>query len=148
MRYCNKKKLIPVINSLLDKSIVRIEEEIKDKYKPRIETFVRLTKEYEDENKLRQAFEDLEKKAFKQLQLLLSYVNKSRNKSDEITEIRRSELIQSVNATYQQCDQLIKKGILELYEQEVDRIEIYSKCCKRSFRNSAFQTSIIRIGTN
>ena len=64
----NQHKVIPVINTLLDKGIVLMEEQLSDRYKPRMEVFVELNKAYlEDETKFESLFMELEKKARKQM---------------------------------------------------------------------------------
>ena len=56
-----------IIKSLLEKGVLIIYEELKEKFKPKIEEFVRLTKEANNEDILKSIFARLEKKAFKQL---------------------------------------------------------------------------------
>ncbi|MEA3478076.1 MAG: primosomal protein N' [Bacteroidota bacterium] len=117
------KNAIPLIKYLIDRSLITVDEEIKDRYRPKIESFVRLAREYEDESKLQEAFDQLDKRAFKQLQILLSYINLSRNSSSADKEVRRSTLVKSVQASYQQLNQLIRKGILEVHEKVINRLD-------------------------
>ena len=68
-------KVIPVIKTMLEKGIILMEEELPERYRPRKETFIRLTEEYAgNEEKFKDLFELLEKKARKQLELLMSFL--------------------------------------------------------------------------
>lgn len=118
------KKIIPLVNNLLEKGLIYLEEELQDKYKPKIESFVRLTEPYrQDEENLKPVFEELSRKAYKQMELLLSYIHLSRENKGKIREIKRPELIKSVDASTAALNALVKKGILEVYDLETSRLE-------------------------
>ena len=117
-----QKKVLPLINTLLAKSVIRVQEEIRTRYKPKIEAFVRFTQEYSEEEKIKEIFDDLGKKAYRQLQILVSYINLSRNGQKGESEVRRTELLKSVDGTHAQINGLVKKEIFEIYHKEVDRL--------------------------
>lgn len=107
------QKTIPLIKTMMDKKILLIEEELSGEYKPKLETFVSLNPEYlDDDLKLREAFDDLNKRAFKQLQVLMSLVNLTQNGATKSEDIALSILLKSVDATHAQVEALVKKGIL------------------------------------
>jgi len=121
----NQQKVIPVINTLLDKGIVLMEEQLSERYKPKLETFVELNTAYlEDETKFESLFRDLEKKAKKQSELLMSFLALSKYGSEKILEVTRSELLQSVHATAPVLDGLVKKNVLEIHERVISRVNI------------------------
>jgi len=95
-------KVIPVIKTLIEKGVVLVEEEIKEKYTPRMEAYVKLTDNYSDESKLQEIFDSLEKKAFKQLELLMSYISISGFGKGKPKEVMRSELLKASNCTEKQ----------------------------------------------
>src|ERR1041385_4811477 len=64
----DRKTVYPVVRKLLNEGVILVYEEIQQRYKPKYETYVRLSDEYEAEQKLKEVFSQLEKKAFKQLQ--------------------------------------------------------------------------------
>ena len=82
-RIIGQMKVIPVVKTMLEKGIILMEEKLSEKYRPRKEVFVRLTEEYSDEEKFKDLFEQLEKRAGKQLELLMSFLVLSRQKSDQ-----------------------------------------------------------------
>ncbi len=107
------QKTIPLIKTMMDKKILLIEEELSSKYKPKLETFIGLNPELlDDELKLREAFESLNKRAFKQLQVLMSLVNLTQNMASKSVDVSLSTLLKSVDATHAQVEALVKKGII------------------------------------
>jgi primosomal protein N' (replication factor Y) len=116
-------KVIPVIKTMLEKGIILMEEKVPERYRPRKEAYVRLTEEYQDEEKFRDLFTQLEKKAKKQLELLMSFLVLSRQKTDNTQEVSRTGLLKSVKANSSVLEGLISKGVLEVYEKVVSRIE-------------------------
>jgi primosomal protein N' (replication factor Y) len=118
------KKIIPLVNNLLEKGLIYTEEELQDRYRPKVETFVRLSTPYrENEEALKEVFDDLSKRAFKQLEILLSYMNLSRENKGKFREIKRPELLKSVDAPAAALNALVKKGVMELFDQETSRLE-------------------------
>lgn len=97
----------------------------KNGYSEKKESFVRLTTRFNNPDKLQEAFL-LVKRAFKQEQLLLAFVQYTRNLSIG-KEISKKELIQKSHSSDQALAGLIKKGILESYEKQVSRLEVYNK---------------------
>ncbi|MBI4930307.1 MAG: primosomal protein N' [Bacteroidetes bacterium] len=106
-----------VVKSLLEKGVVCIYEELKEKFKPKVEEFVRLTKHASDEENLKTIFDELEKKAFKQLEVLMEFVHLSAVQK----EIKKSELLKRKDASPAVIDALKKKNVLEVYEKETGR---------------------------
>ena len=118
-----RKKIIPLIKTLIEKGIVTLEEELRSKYKPRIETCVKLSAAYEaDEESLRDVMDELNRKAPKQLELLLSYFQLARIKSSRPHYLTRAQLLKSVNGSPAQLTALVKKGVFELYELATSRL--------------------------
>ncbi|RZL33035.1 MAG: primosomal protein N', partial [Pedobacter sp.] len=68
----NKKNILPVIKRLIEKNIVKVEEEVTESYKPKLIRYVRLKPQYNSSEGLNQLLELL-KKAQKQKEIVLSY---------------------------------------------------------------------------
>ena len=58
-RIVEYKKVIPLIKNLIEKKVVLVEEELKDRYQPKVESYVSLTTAYRYEQKLQQVFDEL-----------------------------------------------------------------------------------------
>ena len=87
-------------------------------YKPRTETYLRLTSKFSSEQALHVAL-DMLQRAPKQLKALVDFINLSDSQSD--TEISRDELLNQGH-TLQTINSLQKRSILEAYEKEVGRL--------------------------
>ena len=68
----NKKNVFPILQKLIDKNILVLQEEIQESYKPKLVRYVRLNKEFDSNNGLQQLLETL-KGASKQKEVILSY---------------------------------------------------------------------------
>jgi len=117
------QKIIPLIKTLIEKNVIVTEEEITEKYKPKIESYIRLTDNFLNERELMDLFDKLEKKAFRQLQLLQSFLQLSGYFQIFDNEIKKSELLKNPDFTDAQIKTLVKKGIFEVIEKEQSRIE-------------------------
>jgi primosomal protein N' (replication factor Y) len=116
------KKVFPLIKNLIEKKVVLVEEELKDRYQPKKETYVRFTDEYRHDEKLQQLFDDLEKRAFKQLELVMTYIRMSEVHSKTHTEVKRPDLLKMSNAGAGTLDALVKKGVFEVIEKNTSRL--------------------------
>lgn len=118
------KQVHRVIKSMLEKAAIKVQEELKEKFKPRVETFVKLNSAYlNDENLLKEAFDKLEKKAPKQLEVLMAYIHHSKCFSKNSIEIKKSFLNETIEGADAAIKSLTKKNILELYEVETGRLK-------------------------
>ena len=97
-------------------------------YKPRTETFIRLTPNYQNEPTLHVALNILAR-APKQQEAFIAYLSLSRwdtiegnTCSETVLEITREELINAAETTLPVINQLVKRGFLETYEVEVGRL--------------------------
>ena len=97
-------------------------------YRPRTETFIRLTAPFRQEQSLRVALNML-KRAPKQEQAFCEYLALSRWETlegdecrEEPVEITREELMNSSHATSETLSLLVRRGMLETYEVEVGRL--------------------------
>ena len=103
----------------------------EDGYKPRTETYIRLTKPYQNEQFLHIAL-DMLARAAKQQEAFICYlqlsgwdmIGSSEASLSSFTpvEITREELMNFSGATLPIITQLVKRGLLETYEVEVGRL--------------------------
>ncbi|MFH0894797.1 MAG: primosomal protein N', partial [Bacteroidota bacterium] len=117
------KPVHSLIRNLIAKGIAIPEEELKEKYKPLIVSYVRLNDEYHDEKTLQSLFDALEKKAPRQQELLISYLNLSEFHLGQKKEISRSLLLKSCENSSSALNALVKKKVLTIYETEAGRIQ-------------------------
>jgi primosomal protein N' (replication factor Y) (superfamily II helicase) len=110
------KTIQPIVQSLLKKKAIVIYEEVKDKYKPKLEVFYQLSETHKTEIVLQDTLNQLEKKAFKQAEALLYFLHLSKVDTEKIDWIKRKNLTEKVELSA--LNTLVKKGIL--IEQSFD----------------------------
>lgn len=116
------KNILSVIKSLLDKEAIFVKEELKRTYKPRTETRVRLTKAASNEHRLHFFFDELQRRAPKQLDLLMKYIELSGCLGKVQKEVAKKELLQRASATPAVFSGLVERGVFEVYQQEIGRL--------------------------
>lgn len=112
-----------VVKSLIDKGIVATEELLREKYKPKTETYVTLEDKYADINELEQLFTKLEKKAGKQLELLVEFVHSSQWLNENRHDILQSELLKRLQEHTSSFKTLVKNQVFVTYQSEVSRLQ-------------------------
>jgi primosomal protein N' (replication factor Y) (superfamily II helicase) len=114
----HRKTVRHVLRSLLDKNVITIEEGLSERYKPRMETFVRLTAEYNNDFRLKELLDELVK-APKQLNVMMTFLH-FKNISPNIS---KTDLLKKSGTTNATLAGLVKKNILELYKKDISRLE-------------------------
>lgn len=118
-----QQKIIPLVKTLIEKKVALLEEEIQIKYKPKKEVCVRLKEEYSNEAELQKTLDKLSNKAYKQMELLLTFLQMNRFTDDPQKHISRPKLLEKAGASAIQLQALITKGILETYEITQTRLK-------------------------
>ncbi|MDB4241777.1 primosomal protein N' [Polaribacter sp.] len=112
-----KKKVMPIVNSLLEKSVIKIQEEIYEQYKPKLIKYVRLHANYATDTSLETLLESLSR-AKKQREAVLSFFQLSANKKP----IKAKDLEVQANVSSTILKSLVYKNIFEFYHIQIDRI--------------------------
>jgi primosomal protein N' (replication factor Y) len=108
-RIIEQQKIIPLVKTMIEKGIIVLEEELHQRVKPKTEIFVTLAPGLEEEAQLIPVFEQLEKRAKKQLEILMTYIQMSRYGSGSLLEVKRTDLLKKAGGTSAQLDELVKK---------------------------------------
>ena len=112
-----KKKVLPIINELIQKSAVYIKEEIYEQYKPKLIKYVRLSNNYNSENSLELLMNELSRAA-KQREVIMTFFQLSASKKP----IKVKDLEKVSGASSSIIKALEIKGVLEFYFIKTDRI--------------------------
>ncbi len=118
----HKKNVLPVLQSLLQKQVIAINEEITASYKPKLIRYVRLAECYQEESQLVSLLDSLQK-ATKQKEVLLCYFQLQATHPNSITV---KQLTASSGATLALVKSLVEKGIFEEYYLQADRVSFAS----------------------
>ncbi|MCD6018642.1 MAG: primosomal protein [Bacteroidetes bacterium] len=111
------------INKLIKKGAVVIYEEIKDKYKPKLVDYIGVNASLlKDELQLKEVLDTLEKKAFKQAEVLLSVLHllKTEDTAKQLGLIKKSLLLKTFDTAVIKA--LVKKEVLIETELETSRL--------------------------
>lgn len=128
----------PVIKKLIEKKVCMVWEALKETYKHKLETYVHLSPDYHNEEKLSKLLNDWSKnKAPKQLELLLSYLHLIKTEG----EVTQTNLLKKANATAAQLKGLSDKNIVRLEKRSVDRLPSLPRDIKIDFELSFAQAA-------
>ncbi|MCV9931719.1 primosomal protein N' [Flavobacterium sp. LS1R47] len=131
----NKKNVFPILQKLIDKDIVILEQEIQESYKPKLVRYVKLHSKYDSNQGLNELLEVL-KNAAKQKEIVLAYFQLSAVEKKPITVKQLVEASQSSSAVVKA---LIEKEIFEEYFLQHDRINFTGKSTEKELQLSSVQ---------
>jgi primosomal protein N' (replication factor Y) (superfamily II helicase) len=137
-----QKTVYPIIKLLIEKGIIFLQEELKEKFKPKLESYVHITEHADDETNLKTIFETLEKKAPKQLDVVMAYITLSKRYSKEREQVKKSDILKMVDGGEAALRSLVKKNIFEIHEREVGRLSRFENENKISNLNE-IQESVL-----
>ncbi|MGB5369871.1 MAG: primosomal protein N', partial [Flavobacteriaceae bacterium] len=113
-----RKNVLPVLNRLLNKNVILLQEEIYEAYRPKLVRYVQMGKAFANEAQLESLLQSLSK-APKQSQVVLSLFQL---KAVTTKPIKISALEKLSGVSTAVIKALIDKGILEEYQRQVDRV--------------------------
>lgn len=119
----NKKTVLPVLQKLLAKEVIYLQEEVKENYKPKLIRFVRLHPKYDNENGLKGLLETL-KNAHKQREVVLKYFQLKASTKKPISVKQLSETAETSASIIKS---LIDKEIFEEYYLQTDRTDFLAE---------------------
>ena len=123
MKILNKKNIFPIIQKLIDKNIISLQEEINEIYKPKLVRYIKLNPDFENNEGLSKLLETL-KKSEKQKNIVLQYFQLSATEKKPITV---KKLIEASSSTSAVIKTLIDKNIFEEYFLQLDRVNFVGK---------------------
>ncbi|MBI1222565.1 MAG: primosomal protein N' [Bacteroidetes bacterium] len=117
------KNVFPIIKSLYLKGLVYTGEEMKERYKPKLRTFIQLQPEFQNNSALKELLDYLEKRAPKQADVVLKYlaVNALYGWQDKLQLQKSQDISPAAIKT------LIEKGVFLQEERRVDRLDTTSE---------------------
>ena len=114
----NKKTVFQVIQRLLNRGVLYLREDLQEKYQSRKVTGVRMGPRLRgQESLMREVFEELQSRD-RQLEIMMAFLVLEKSRPF----VRKRELLDRAEATDSTLRTLVKKGILEFYDQEVSRL--------------------------
>jgi len=128
----NKKNIFPVIQKLIDKNVLVLQEEMQESYKPKLIRYIRLHAKYESNQGLSELLEKL-KSANKQKEIVLTFFQLTASEKKPVTV---KKLVESANSTSTTVKALIEKEIFEdyfIHRKKIGRIRQFHFDNRKSF---------------
>jgi primosomal protein N' (replication factor Y) len=131
----NKKHIFPVIQKMIGKNILSLNEEVSEIYKPKLIRYVRLHSEFQNNENLSGLLEIL-KNAAKQKDLVLAYFQLQAKEKKPITV---KQLVEVSGSTAAIVKTLIEKEIFEEYHIQHDRVNFEDRLEEKTLTLSTAQ---------
>lgn len=115
------QKIMPLLKTMIENKIIIMDEEIRQRYIPKTETYLKLSPEYLVPDKGKELFDSLEKKAAtqKQLELMIKFFQQTNFGQ---MPIRKAVFTQDKEISPSALKTLVKNGVLISYTQEESRL--------------------------
>lgn len=118
-------KIFPLINTLVEKQILRVVEDVKDPYKPKKEQIIYLNFSIQQEEKLLETIDKLgcSVRTEKQVKLLMAFITLLRERGLTYSDgIKKKELLEKADVSISSLQTLLKNNILEERSVQVSRL--------------------------
>ncbi|MGC6430302.1 MAG: replication restart helicase PriA [Jejuia sp.] len=135
MNILDKKMVLPVIKRLIEKEAISVEEEVFEKYKPKLVRYVKLNAQFASEESLQQLLEELNRAPKQRKVLMTLFMLSSKTKKP----IKVKDLMDESNASSSIIKTLLEKDILEEYFIQTDRVAFFGNTNTASKRLNEHQ---------
>ena len=135
----DKKNVLPVIKRLIEKGAISVEEEVYEKYKPKLVRYVKLHSNFSSERALQNLLKDLSR-APKQSDVVLSLFSISAKTKKPV---KVSKLSEESGASLAIIKTLIDKGVLEEYHIQTDRVQYSGDETETSKKLNTYQKTAL-----
>ncbi|WP_396167421.1 primosomal protein N' [Flavobacterium sp.] len=151
MAILNKKNIFPIVQKLLNKNILSLQEEMQEEYKPKLIRYIRLHEDYTSDANLMALLDSL--KGAKQKDLLMHYfqLNAKGTSVSELAKQKKPISVKQLTEVSQASSAVIKalidKNIFEEYHLQQDRVNFdRNKTETNLVLSEAQQQAYIEIG--
>jgi primosomal protein N' (replication factor Y) len=118
-----RKDILPLVNSLMKKNLVLIQERLKEAYKPKTETFLTANFELQDQSSVQQIFQQL-KNAPRQLEVVMKYMKLAQDEGNPTHfRVEKNKLSGENRSNSSIIKALVEKGIFSQEVVEVSRLQ-------------------------
>ena len=114
----DRKKVLPVLNKLVSKELVNLNQEIYEQFKPKEVRYVRLNPAFEAESEMHRLLDELSR-APKQREILFTYFSLTA-KTKKALKVKK--LLEESGASPGVLKSLVDKNIFEEFYEEIDRV--------------------------
>lgn len=131
----DKKKVLPILNKLVGRQLIHLNQEIYEQFKPKEVRFVRLNPAFEAESEMHKLLDELSR-APKQREVLFTYFSLN---AQSKKPLKVKKLLDESGASSGILKSLIEKSILEEFYEEVDRVRFTGEINSHDIKFNQFQ---------
>lgn len=115
------QKMMPLLNTMIERNIIIMEEELRQRFVPRTATYISLAPEYKDPDTLRTLFDSLEQKKStqKQVDVLMKFMQMSQMGTQPVAKRTLLSTTEGDVVSDSALKTLLRHGVL----QQEDRVE-------------------------
>lgn len=135
----DKKNVLPVIKRLIEKQAISVEEEVYEKYKPKLVRYVKLHTNFSSEKALQSLLDELSR-APKQRDVVMTLFSISAKTKKPV---KVSDLSEESGASNSIIKTLIDKGVLDEYHIQTDRVEYSGEDTESSKHLNEYQETAL-----
>ena len=119
------QKVMPLLKTMIEKHLILMDEELRQRYTPRQSTWLSLAEPYRDEQHLKELFQSLERRStsHKQLLALMQFMQLS---DFGRQAIKKQQLTDNKELSASAIDSLIRKEILLAERRDESRLQEYA----------------------
>lgn len=119
-------KIMPLIKTMIEKHVVLMEEELEQRYTPKVSTWLALAEKYQGEAQLKALFGELEKKSTlqKQLMVLMKFLQLS---DFGKKEVKKADIANCKELSSSALKTLMKNEVLVAIERRESRLQSFDK---------------------
>ncbi len=117
------QKVLPLLKTMIEHRMIVVEEELKDRYKPKIEKFIGISDKFNEEGTMQQLMDELGKRAHKQLELIMTFIAMVGLPLTKEKIVKQSDLLKKSGAGQSALKSLLDKDILIAIRKPVSRFE-------------------------
>ena len=134
-----KKTILPVLDSLIEKGVLSVKEEIYEQYKPKLIKYIRINSTYNSDDDLQKLLNELSR-ATKQKQAVMNYYSLNA-KTKKPIKLKALKEISNVSSSIIKA--LVEKNIFEIYTIQTDRVN-FKKTRSKLTELTVFQENTLQ----
>ncbi len=136
------KFVMPLVRSMINKKAVIVREEVGERYKAKMVDLVSINEEVYTEESLAGLMNALEKKAPRQLDMLLAFLQITKDTGQK--NVYKSLLLKKAGNSSAALQSLVKKGVLVISSKREDRVGLYTGPLSAPFELNTFQVQALK----
>ncbi len=121
------QKMMPLLNTMIEREIIVMDEELRQRFTPRTSAYILLSEEYADPKRIKELFDVLEKKKTtqKQVDVLLKFMQMSQFGKQAVAKRELLDTTDGKPVSESALKTLMRNGVLRQEEQVESRLEQY-----------------------